>query len=171
MERVDPARDTDERTMLRSYLELQRATMLVKFDGLNDSQIAQSHPPSDLTLAGLVKHLALVEDHWFQHSFAGQVLVEPWRDIDWDADPDWEFRTAQTESADALRTMYVDSVARSNAIYDAAASLDVMSAPSDKDRPTPFSLRWVMLHMIEETARHAGHADLIRQAIDGSVGE
>lgn len=171
MERIDPARTGDERTMLRSYLDLQRATMLMKFDGLTDEQIAIAHAPSDLTLAGLIKHLALVEDHWFQHSFAGDALVEPWGSVDWDGDPDWEWRTAKSESAPDLRATYLDSIGRSNVVYEAAASLDDMSASPDPDRPERFNLRWVTVHMIEETARHAGHADLIREAIDGAVGE
>jgi hypothetical protein len=169
MERIDPARDGDERTMLRGTLELQRAIMLSKLDGLSDVQVAQPHPPSDLTLSGLIKHLALAEDHWFQHNFAGQPLVEPWASVDWDDDLDWEFHTATSERAVEVREQYLTSIERSNAVFDAAPSLDDMSAPTDRDNPKPFNLRWVTIHMIEETARHAGHADLIREAIDGSV--
>jgi hypothetical protein len=171
MQRIDPARDGDERTMLRGTLELQRAITLSKLDGLSDEQVAQPHPPSDLTLSGMIKHLALVEDHWFQHNFAGQPLVEPWASVDWDDEPDWEFHTASSEPAAELRAQYLASIARSNAIFDAAPSLDDMSAPTGQDEPKPFNLRWVTIHMIEETARHAGHADLIREAIDGSVEE
>ena len=165
----EPKRHGDERTMLREMLELQRATFLNKLDGLDSIQLARALPPSTLTIGGLAKHLALVEDHWFQHSFAGEALVEPWASAPFDEDPDWEFHTAHHDTPAQLRSWYLDAITRSNAAYDAASTLDQMNAPGNEIRQ-PFDLRWVTLHMIEETARHSGHADLIREAIDGTVG-
>lgn len=165
-----PKRHGDERSTLRATLDQQRASFLTKIDGLQADQLAQPLPPSTLTLGGLAKHLALVEDHWFQHSFAGERLVEPWASAPFDDDPDWELNTAQHDSPEQLRTWYLDAIARSNAVYDAAPTLDQMNSPANTPR-MPFDLRWVTLHMIEETARHAGHADLIRESIDGAVGD
>ncbi len=165
----EPTRHGPERPMLRAMLDLQRATFLTKIDGLGGDALSRPLPPSSLTLGGLTKHLALVEDHWFQHSFAGEPLVEPWGSAPFDDDPDWDFHSAEHDSPDQLRSWYLAAVARSNEVYDAALTLDQMNSPVNSPR-VPFDLRWVTLHMIEETARHAGHADLIRESIDGVVG-
>jgi len=90
--------------------------------------------------------------------------------VDWVADPNWEFRTATTMDPRELRQRYRDACERSRQAAASAASLDQLSAFKGADG-WQFTLRWVLLHLIEETARHAGHADLIREAIDGSVGE
>ena len=102
--------------------------------------------------------------------FRGLPEREPWAGRDWDADPDWEFHTAVTFEPEELRQRYRDACARSREALAAAASLDQQSVRPLRDG-RHFSLRWVLLHLIEETARHAGHADLLREAIDGSVGE
>jgi hypothetical protein len=91
-------------------------------------------------------------------------------DVDWVADPDWEFRTATAMDPDTLRQRYRDACERSRQAAASAGSLDQLSAYKGNDG-WQFTLRWVLLHLIEETARHAGHADLLREAIDGSVGE
>lgn len=169
MERIKPVRHGEERTMLRAMLNFQRAEFLSKLDGLETTELRLSLPPSDLTLAGLTKHLALVEDSWYQNRFAGEPLVEPWASAPFDDDFDWEFHSAVVDSGEQLRTLYTAAIERSNAIYDAAESLDQLNHSGGDVEP--FSLRWVTLHMIEETARHAGHADLIRQSIDGSTSD
>ena len=115
-------------------------------------------------------HLALVEESWFEWRFVGIDVREPWKDVDWDADPDWEFRTAGEMDPEDVRARYRQAIERSNAIYDAADGLDQVAAKRMRDGQE-FDLRWIVLHMIEETARHAGHADLIREAVDGQVGE
>jgi hypothetical protein len=167
--RVEPARDGSERDMLGQYLDYQRATMLAKADGLSREQLARPHPPSTLTLAGLLYHLALVEENWMVARFAGRPEPEPWAGIDWDADPEWEFRTATTLEPDQVRERYREACERSREMAAAAADLD---QPSVAERDGQhFTLRWVLLHLLEETARHAGHADLIREAIDGQTGE
>jgi uncharacterized damage-inducible protein DinB len=156
--------------MLLEYLEWQRATVLAKADGLTLAQLATVHPPSSLTLAGILYHLALVEEGWMEARFAGRPRREPWCDVDWDADPDWEFRTAATLEPDVVRTRYREACARTNEVVAAAGGPEQLSVqPSWSGKS--FSLRWVLLHLIEETARHAGHADFLREAIDGVVGE
>jgi len=167
--RVEPAPDAAEREMLGQYLDYQRATVLAKTDGLTAGQLARPHPPSSLTLAGLLYHLALNEESWMEVHFAGLPERAPWIGVDWDADPDWEFRTAATLGPDQVRQRYLDACERSRAVSAAADSLDQLSA-DDRDGQR-FTLRWVLLHLLEETARHAGHADLIREAIDGETGE
>jgi uncharacterized damage-inducible protein DinB len=168
--RIDPATTGPELAQLTAYLDFQRETMLLKAEGLTGEQLATPHPPSSLTLGGLLNHLALVEDSWFRVRFAGLPDDEPWAGIDWDADPDYEFRTAADLSPDELRQRYRDACARSREVVAAATGPDQLSAVARRNGEH-FALRWMLLHLIEETARHAGHADLLREAIDGAVGE
>lgn len=168
--RVDPAFGADERTMLGQYLDYHRATVMWKASNLTQEQMARTLPSSELTIAGLVKHLALVEDSWFTERFAGLGEVEPWAGVDWDADRDWEFHTAVDDPPEDLLALYAAACARSRAVVAAAESLDERSvAPSRTG--DHFTLRWILLHMIEETARHNGHIDLLREPIDGLIGE
>jgi hypothetical protein len=169
-DRVEPTFDLDERAMLTSFLDYHRDTVLWKASGLTREQMAATLPPSSLTIAGLVKHLALVEDTWFTERFAGAGAGQ-WSSIDWDADPDWEFRTALDDEPEALLAMYAAACARSRAVTDGAASLDDHSVGVDRREGTPFTLRWILLHMLEETARHNGHLDLLRELADGTAGE
>ena len=159
-----------ELDQLTSYLDLQRETMLRKTEGLTREQLAQPLPPSSLTLGGLLNHLALVEDSWFRERFAGLPEDELWAGIDWDADPEYEFRTAADVDPDELRRRYERACARSREVVAGAESLDQLSVQPRRNGQH-FDLRWVLLHLIEETARHAGHADLLREAIDGTTGE
>ena len=169
--RQDPdATTTSERESLEQYLDYQRETILRKTEGLTQEQLGQRIPTSALTLAGILYHLALVEEDWFEVKFLGQEDREDWQGIDWDADPEYEFRTALTKDPDWLRRRYRDACDRARQVTAAADSLDDVSV-STRVGGKPFTLRWVMLHLIEETARHAGHADLLREAIDGAVGE
>jgi uncharacterized damage-inducible protein DinB len=159
-----------ELALLTQYLDQQRAAVLVKTDGLALDQLAQRHPPSALTLAGLLNHLALVEDSWLQGRFLGLPEREPWAGVDWDTDPDWEFHTAAELQPEQLRQRYRDTCARSRTVVAQASGLDQLSVQPLRNGQH-FSLRWVLLHLLEETARHAGHADFIREAIDGTVGD
>jgi uncharacterized damage-inducible protein DinB len=170
MSRHDPALAGDEATMLAEFLDYHRATVLLKVEGLTSEQAA-SRPitSTDLSISGLVKHLALVEDTWFQERFLGQ-SIEPWNSAPFDDDPDWELNSAREEDIDDLVALYVASCERSRAAVH-AVSLDQLSAKVDKREGVPYSLRWIVVHMIEETARHNGHLDLLREAIDGVVGE
>jgi uncharacterized damage-inducible protein DinB len=166
---MDPDLKGPENVLLGQYLDYQRETMISKTDGLTQAQLTQKHPPSELTLAGLLYHLALVEEDWMEIHVAGQPDREPWIGVDWDADPNWQFRTACDLEPDDLRERYRQACQRSRQVVMEASGLDQLSVrPLRNDQR--FSLRWVLLHLIEETARHAGHADLLREAIDGTVG-
>ena len=169
MERVEPPHAADERGTLEAFLDHQRATMLMKTEGLDREQLARRLPPSQLTLAGLLKHLALVEDDWVQVRFCGRPEPEPWARAPWEQDRDWEFHSAVDDDPDALRALYRDACARSGSA-PAGVALDALSVGRDRGG-RPWSLRWVLTHLLEETARHNGHADLLREAIDGAVGE
>jgi uncharacterized damage-inducible protein DinB len=168
--RPEPPNSGPELQALTGFLDWQRDTILHKTEGLSRAQLAQTLPPSALTLAGLVNHLALVEDTWFRVRFAGLPNDELWAGHDWDADPDYEFRTAVDLEPEEVRQRYRDACARSREVVARAESLDQLSAGPARDGQHR-DLRWILLHMLEETARHAGHADLLREAIDGSVGE
>jgi uncharacterized damage-inducible protein DinB len=168
--RIDPDPTGTEADVLVQYLDYQRETLLLKTEGLTKEQLAQTSAPSTLSLGGLLNHLALVEDTWLQDRFLGLPEREPWASNDWDADPDWEFRTAAEMEPEQLRERYRQACQRSRAVVSEASSLDELSAVPRRDG-SRFSLRWVLFHLLEETARHAGHADLIREAVDGTVGE
>jgi hypothetical protein len=169
--RQDPdAMTTSERDSLGQYLDYQRETILLKTEGLTKAQLAHKIPTSDLTLAGLLYHLALVEESWLEEEFLGRQPQEDFAGIDWTADPEYEFRTALEKDPEWLRRRYQDACDRSRQVIAGAGSLNDASARPLRNGK-PFTLRWVMLHLIEETARHAGHADLLREAIDGVVGE
>jgi uncharacterized damage-inducible protein DinB len=169
MQRTDPDTTGPEFTMLAQYLDYHRATLVQKASGLDRAQLNQRTAASGLTLAGLLKHMALVEDAWFQETMAGEAPRQQWAGIDWDADPDWEFRTSADHEPADLLAMYTEACERSRATVARIGDLDAVSPPGR--RREEFSLRWVILHLIEETARHNGHADLLREAIDGVTGE
>ena len=169
--RQDPdSTTTNERDVLGQYLDYQRETILLKTEGLTREQLGQRIATSDLTLAGILYHLALNEESWFEVHFGGLGTREDFAGIDWDADPEYEFRTALEKEPDWLRRRYQDACDRARQAAAAADSLDDVSVDTLRNGK-PFTLRWVILHLIEETARHAGHADLLREAIDGTVGE
>ena len=168
--RVDPDPGAAELSLLVQYLDYQRETVLSKTDGLTRQQLAQRHLPSELTLAGLLYHLSLVEEDWMEVRFSGLPDREPWATVDWNADPNWEFRTAVDLEPEQLRGRYREACERSRQVVAAAAGPEQLSVRALRDG-RHFSLAWVMLHLIEETSRHVGHADFLREAIDGSVGE
>lgn len=165
--RVDP-----EREVLTDMLDTQRAILRWKAGGLDREQMTTTVAASSLHLAGLVKHMTRVEQDWFAWVFEGLVPEEPWRTALYgpDPEPDWEFRSATEDDPEQLLAAYDAACARSRAIVAATPSLDQQAAREMGDWPAP-TLRWILAHMIEETARHCGHADLIREAIDGLVGE
>lgn len=120
-------------------------------------------PPSDMTLLGIVKHLAFVERGWFQGTFLGDAIETPWTTDD----PDADFRIEPDETTQQIVDLYRAECEKSRAIVE-AASLDDRAKRHGR---TDYTLRWIMAHMIEETARHNGHADLFRERIDGVTGE
>jgi uncharacterized damage-inducible protein DinB len=168
--RKDPDPSAAERDALGQFLDYQRETILLKTEGLTQDQLAQKIPTSALTLAGILYHLALNEESWLEVRFLGLPEREDWADADWEADPDWEFHTAVAMDPEELRERYRIACERSRLVAAQADGLGQLSAFKDTN-DWQFTLRWALLHMIEETARHAGHADLIREAIDGTVGE
>ena len=165
---TEPERDGSELELLEQYLDVQREALLAKTQGLDHEQMAQPHPPSTLTLGGLLYHLSLAEEDWMQIHFSGQPDRDPLLHADWDADPDWQFRAPVNLHPEQLRQRYREACSRSRAVVREAAGLGQSSRKPV--RGEHFTLRWVLLHLIAETARHAGHADLLREAIDGSVG-
>jgi hypothetical protein len=170
--RSEPPVAAGELDALLGELERVRSYLRWKCGGLDADGSRQALPPSTMTLGGLLKHLALVEDHVFGLRLHGRELPEPWRGVDWDADPDWEWRTAAEESPEELLALWETAVARSRvALAEALADggLDHLAAPwPDGRRP---NARRLVLDMIEEYGRHVGHADLIRESVDGLVGE
>lgn len=172
-ERTDPPHRADEAHTLLAFLDFHRRTLLLKTDGLDADALRRPLPPSTMTLGGLLKHLAMVEDNWFAQVWLDE-RVEPWASADWDADRDWEWTSAADDSPAELRALWDASVARSRrtvAAALAAGGLDQVSRRRHHATGEPVSLRWVLVHMIEEYARHNGHADLLREAVDGSTGE
>ncbi len=145
--------------------------MIDKASGLTQEQWGQRLAPSTMTLGGMIYHLTVVEESWFADMFAGEGLGEPWASVDWEADRDWEWNVAPTMEPATVLDAYRRSIERSNEIVAAADSLDQLSDKSRGESGEHWSLRWILIHMIEETARHAGHADLIRESIDGEVGD
>jgi hypothetical protein len=159
----------DERATLVGYLDFQRATLLVKCAGLTPAQLAtRSVPTSTLTLLGLVRHLADVEQRWFQYRLAG-LDVSGYYVTDADIDGDFNLPDPVTAAVveDAFSSWQVE-VDRSNEIVAGVASLDQRFV---HEQVGELSVRWLLLHMVEEYARHNGHADLLREAIDGLTGE
>jgi len=159
-----------ERTTLVEMLDYYRAVVVRKVWGLTDTQLATTIAPSDLTLGGLLLHLALVEDDWLDHRFLGNAEVEPWASAPWEDDRDWEHHIAASWSAAEILSQYRQSVARSRAVVSGASSLDALGVIGKSDG-TNFNLRWILVHLVEEYARHCGHADFIRQGIDGATGD
>ena len=124
MRQEPDATTTSERDSLEQYLDYQRETILLKTEGLTKEQLAQKIPTSDLTLAGLLYHLALVEEDWFEVKFLGRADREDWQGIDWEADPNYEFRTALEKEPDWLRRRYRDACNRARQVTAGADSLD-----------------------------------------------
>ncbi|WP_411101755.1 DinB family protein [Streptomyces sp. cmx-4-9] len=165
MERTGPPLTGTERETLRAYLDFHRATLAWKCEGLTDEQLRRAaSPPSTLTLLGLVRHMAEVERHWFRRVLDGEDLPHLWSD-------DHDFQAAYDASGSTRAEAFAAweaEVAEARRVEAAAASLDVTAFVPRWEREA--SLRVVMLHLIHEYARHNGHADFLREAIDGTTG-
>ena len=162
----------DETSTLLGSLERQRRTFAWKCGGLDDAGLKATVGASTITLGGLLKHLALVEADYFAHRLHGRDHGPPWNNVDWNANPGWESRSAADDTPQQLYAIWEDTVARSRALIDEALAdggLD-HSAKMSFDGQSP-SLRRILIDLIEEYARHVGHADLIRESVDGLVGE
>ncbi len=174
IERVDPPLATGEAATLMAFLNYHRDTLRLKTAGLGAAELNATLAPSSMTLGGMLKHLALVEDNWFSVVLLGNEDAAPWRDVDWAADPDWEWHTAAQDTPERLRQLLDDAVDASDRCVGRALAdggLDQLSVRESRREDGRFSLRWILVHMIEEYARHNGHADLLRESIDGVVGE
>jgi hypothetical protein len=165
--RTDPPAAGDERAVLTGFLDFQRQTLLLKCAGLTPEQLLRrASAPSELCLLGLVRHLTEVEFGWLHARFAGAEDVELYGP----GDADLEVAEADQQSVAAAFARFAELVAGSQAIT-AGAELDALTGQAHPRTGDRYSLRWILTHLIEEYARHNGHADLIRQAIDGAVGE
>ena len=163
--RVDPPFEADERTTLTAFLDFLRDTLALKCEGLTDDQLRErAVPPSSLSLLGLVRHMAEVERNWFRPVLGGEEMAGFFSPhLDWEV----AFRDLATaDVAEAFR-LWRAECDHARALVAAPPSFDVTGFRSSGY----VSLRWVMTHMIEEYARHLGHADLIRERLDGSTGE
>lgn len=158
---------------LTGALDRLRATFRWKADGLTADQLGQRIPSSDLTIAALLKHLAHVETDCFTRRLDGSALGEPWDSIDWDVTPDWDFESAADDSAGYLYELYDTSVVNARARLQSALARAGMDQSVHLAWPDGrhINLRRLVCDFIEEYGRHTGHADLIREAIDGRVGE
>jgi hypothetical protein len=167
IERIEPPYvDHDERTALRAWLDYHRATLEWKCEGLDRAGLdARPVVSSLLSLHGLVRHMAEVERHWFRRRLRGDDLPHLYCD---DEHPDGDFELASDGDWPADLATWKAEIARAREIEGAAASLDVTGRLRDGE---PVDLRWIMVHMIEEYSRHNGHADLIREMVDGTVGD
>ncbi|MGH2754893.1 MAG: DinB family protein [Actinomycetota bacterium] len=163
----------DETATLLGSLERQRATFAWKCGGLDEAGLQARVGASSMTLGGLLKHLALVEDDYFSRRLYGRDLGPPWNAVDWDADRDWEWHSAAADSPQQLYALWEQAVARSRVAVTEALAAGGMDQPARHTWPdgrTP-SLRRILIDLIEEYARHVGHADLLRESVDGLVGE
>jgi uncharacterized damage-inducible protein DinB len=165
-DRREPPLTADERATLEGFLDFHRATLELKCRGLTPEQLAtRSVPPSSLSLLGLVRHLADVETDWFHLVATGTRRTPRFYSAD-DPDGDFDHAVGDAAAVDEAFAAWREAVAQSRAI-SAATALD---ATFEHPRRGPTSLRWVLAHMVEEYARHNGHADLLRERIDGVTG-
>jgi uncharacterized damage-inducible protein DinB len=152
-----PSLNADEKTTLSVFLDYLRDAVAAKVVGLTDEQTRTAGVPSGTSLLGLVKHLTAVELNWFVWGYAGADV------------PQWDDEAAPLEPATQVLAEYRAAVDRCNEVIAACPDLDRPGVRSLRETPPP-SMRWLLVHMIEETARHAGQADILREQIDGAVG-
>ena len=171
--RPEPPVDGDELATLLGFLDYQRATLAWKCRGLDKAGRTARVGVSEITLGGLLKHMAIVEEGWFSCSLHGHDRKPPWETIDWDADPDWDMHSAADNSAEELFSMWEQAVEESRVLLAQALAKGDLGQRIHRTWPDGRSrnIRWMLCHMIEEYARHNGHADLIRESVDGETGE
>ncbi|WP_457029398.1 DinB family protein [Kitasatospora sp. P5_F3] len=164
--RTEPSRVADERASLTEFLDYQRQTLMMKCAGLTPDQLrTRAVPPSAMSLLGLVRHLADVERSWFLNVVADQGVRSYWGRLPDGSHAEFEVAEADPERAFAV---WREVCEQARAVVAGVGSLDTATYAEDGQ---PYSLRYVLTHMIEEYARHNGHADLLRELIDGSTGE
>jgi uncharacterized damage-inducible protein DinB len=153
--------------MLEQWLDYHRATLEMKCDGLSPAQLRERSTPSTLTLLGLVRHMAEVERGWFRYTFRGEDVTDIFCTED---NPEGDFNDLESVAPDQALGMWHEECEQARQVF-AAADLDEIGRRKSERSGKEFSMRWIMVHMIEEYARHNGHADLIREAIDGATGD
>ena len=165
--RPEPPFSSDERTMLEAWLDYHRATLLWKCAGLTDDQLRErSVPPASMSLLGLVRHSSDCERYWFERVLLGSDTPLKYR---LEGNLDGDFDDVDSADPDADVQDFVDACAAARTSAAFVQSLDTIAVKAYPDRPV--SLRWILVHMVEEYARHNGHADLLRERIDGAVGD
>lgn len=163
--RTEPPYRGDEKETLLGFLQFLRETVVSKCSGLTDEQLQSTPTVSSISLLGMLKHLTIVERYWFQGVFLDADVDLPWSE----EDPDGDWRLHESDTAMTAIDAYTAECALSNQIT-ADHDLNALAkwAKSETER---CSLRWILVHIIEETGRHCGHADIIRETIDGVTGE
>ena len=164
-QRIDPPYRGDEKETLLGFLNFLRQTVVLKCHGLSEEQMRSTSTASSMTLLGMLKHLTIVERYWFRGVFLDEDVDLPWSE----EDPDADWRHDDEDSGATAVADYIAEYAKSNEIV-ASHNVDELAkwARSDDER---VNLRYIMVHLIEETGRHCGHADIIRESIDGVTGE
>jgi uncharacterized damage-inducible protein DinB len=152
-----------EKESLQAALDRHRDAVIWKLDGLDDEQVRRPMTPSGTTLLGMVKHLAAVEMMWFCHTFGIETEPLPFSD----EDPEMDLRVEPDETTQGILDFY----ARARAASDKAIAEHDVDDMGTAWTGRPSSMRWVLIHMVEETARHAGHVDILRELIDGATGD
>jgi hypothetical protein len=168
IERTEPPFAAPERAMLDAWLDFHRATLARKCEGLTDEQLRlRSVPPSNLSLLGLVRHMAEVERGWFRQVLTDEEVTDIYVS---DQDQDADFNGIADADVAATFAVWTAECDKARQVAAACPSLDVVARRKTR-RGNAVTLRWIMVHMIEEYARHNGHADLLREKIDGAVGD
>ena len=171
--RPEPPIASDELATLFGFLDFQRATLEWKCRSLSVTDLRKKIAASSITLGGILKHMTFVENHWFSDWLLGHEKLSPWREVDWSQDRDWDWNSAAGDTPAQLLELWHDAcvLSRSNILSVLeTGSLGQLAKRTWPSGESP-SLRWILVHMIEEYARHNGHADLLRESIDGQVGE
>jgi hypothetical protein len=170
---TEPPIAGDDAAMLLGYLERQRATFAWKIDGLDAAGLRATVGGSTMTLGGMLKHLARIEDEMAHKWLLGQGRSAPWDGVDWDREHEWDWRTALNDSPEQLYAGWRDAVERARVIFGEALAdggLEQSARGVTNEQGDAPNLRYVLLTLMEEYARHNGHADLIRESVDGLVG-
>jgi uncharacterized damage-inducible protein DinB len=168
----EPSTTAGETEMLLFALERVRAQFAWKCGGLDADGLNRRHPPSTMTLGGLLKHMALVEHHYIVRDLNGEPIGPPWDAVDFTAEPGWEWRSAADPTLENPYVLWRRAVDRSRAAWTTALANGGLDQPSRYrgESGEHVNLRRVLVDLVEEYLRHTGHADLLREAVDGLVG-
>lgn len=167
---TEPSNAPTEREGLEQFLDYFRQVVRRKAEGLTAQELTCTVAASTLTIGGIIRHITFVEEFWFGEVLKGAEMGEPWAGVDWEAHPDWDFDSAAGVSGEELLAAHEHFCALSRQALTEVADLDALTARGNRNGEK-FNVRWILIHLIEEYARHAGHADLIREVIDGTTGD